>query len=164
MNWVLSDANLPKYPSSGIPVHSIVSLKPGQNRGETVKRLATKLHGLADEWREMYAVQESVEGEPSNQPNARRVSTATTLTSSAIELPILTGILIIHSLVAVVTLDPNEEFVGDPAAGQNQVRQLIVIDFGHAAYDVWNAFAVAIVGMHLRKVRLDYEKRALEAE
>jgi hypothetical protein len=175
---MLADAKLPKYPSSGVPIHSIVSLRHGEARGDAVKRLAANLHGLADEWRELYAVHGSIEQEPKeqNEPNDQDKSgpssspsqtpsdsNTSTLATSAIELPILTGVLIISSLVAIVALDPNEEFPGRPARGQNQVRQFIVCDFSHQPYDVWNALAIVVVAMHLRKVRLGYEVRAPES-
>jgi hypothetical protein len=154
MRWVFTDALLTKYPSTGIPIHVIVSHKTYQSKAETVTRLHEKMHGLADEWRELSSVHKSVE----DSPSASKLPTPPT-TPENLELPILTGILIVHSLVAIVTLDPNDGMSTEPAAGQGNVRQLILIDMGHAAYDVWNAFALAIVGMHLRKVRMELDGR-----
>lgn len=104
-------------------------------------RLYSKLHELANEWRDAWSLPDSDE--------------------PAIELPVLTGLLVIGSLTAVVTLDPNaldEDPLADMEPGQ--IHQVIVIDWSAQAMFVWNAIAFGIVAMHIRKVRLDYEDRA----
>ncbi|KAL9101568.1 MAG: hypothetical protein Q9187_009227, partial [Circinaria calcarea] len=75
------------------------------------------------------------------------------------ELPTLYGLIIAHTIVAIVSYDVAVHH-------KDPLRSIAVFDFGDNDQDVWNAFAVAIVVVTVRNylMDLDWEEKAVEVE
>lgn len=59
------------------------------------------------------------------------------------EMPTVYGLLATHTVIAVVAYNPDHEEV-------RGMREIALFDFGLKDYDVWNAFAMALLVMHIR--------------
>ena len=159
IDWALKDAkvHLSQRPGA-LPVHVITTLQKGQTTHTAITAMTAQLHDLAAEHRRAHNIRDSVEVP---DRDTTPVSDAThVLKEDDDTLPILTGIMICSSLVVVMTLNahtiPSASFSSSETRTDTQdetgPRFIATFDFSNGAMDVWNAFAVAIVAMHIRRM------------
>jgi hypothetical protein len=162
ISWALADVGLhPQQRPNAIPVHTLVTMKRGETTQATITTISERLHKLAHRYRTAYGVRESIE--PTDSTFVSNDHTA----SEDSNLPILTGLMICSSLVAVVTLNPATQSgapfrntAGDrqslqAAKDESGVRFIATFDFSDEGMDVWNALAIAICVMRIRKTMLE---------
>ena len=89
--------------------------------------------------------------------------------NNQVELPPLYGVIVSHTVMAFAAYvpesqDANSENNGlqyndltnkDNVVTTNSLRIIAMFDFGNARYDVWNAFAIAILVVHCRNVLME---------
>ncbi|KAK4990437.1 hypothetical protein LTR66_006794 [Elasticomyces elasticus] len=103
--------------------------------------IRAKLEALADQWANALRIDPSVASSPTAvQPEAKAFKQTP---------PTLYGIVITHTLVAVVAYLPMQ---ATPA-----LKTVAIFDFGDADYNVWNELAVAILVCHARNVAGTYK-------
>lgn len=166
IDWALTDAQMhPSQRAAALPVHVITTLQKSQSTHDAITAMTAQLHSLAARHRERRGIRESVERE------ATSASEATHVLEDDADLPILTGIIICSSLVVIVTLNahtvPPEPTSSaeskNDAKDESGLRFIATFDFSESGMDVWNALAVAIVAMHIRKMMLLQYELAQEA-
>jgi len=112
-----------------------------------------KLHRLSASYRRVYSVQ------PSNEPLVDDAGSEVLLNSDdAAKFPVLTGFIITGTIVAIMTLDTNPAVF--PYIEDSKPRFIASFDFSEDGMDVWNAFAVAITVMRVRKTMLQLVTKA----
>ena len=160
IDWALLDAKVhPDQRPNALPVHVITSLQKGQSTHDAITAMTAELHELAAAHRELHNIGESVERDSTPASDETHV-----LDDGDSTLPILTGLMICSSLVVVVTLNACAlPLAVETDAEETGLRFIATFDFGEGGMDVWNALAVAIVGMHIRKVMLTQQAVAEEA-
>lgn len=163
IDWALQDASMhPSQRPSALPVHMISTLSKNQSTHAAINALTAQLHRLAAHHRCRGNIAQSVERDVTPASDA---SAATYVLSDSDDdaLPILTGLLICSSLVVVVTMNahavPSSGEAGDEESG---LRFIATFDFSVGGMDVWNALAVAIVGIHIRKMMVRQYEVAVE--
>ncbi|KAI9675223.1 MAG: hypothetical protein M1822_008960 [Bathelium mastoideum] len=120
IKWALSDAGLNKR--KGAEELVVVEARVGKEAPQTVQeRMLEKLKELAEK-------------------HGNLIDRGT-------DLPALYGILFFHTVMAIVTYDPNTA-TGD---GSKDIRTIASFNFKRLDYDVWNGLSVAIVAMHARE-------------
>jgi hypothetical protein len=171
IDWSLTDARMhPSQRPAALPVYVITSLQRNQTTHDALASMTAQLHDLAALHRARRGIRESVERD---RTPASDVSATHVLDSDAEDLPILTGMLICSSLVNVMTMNahavPADFSSADRMAGakpnerdETGLRFIATFDFSESGMDVWNALAVAIVGMHIRKMMLKQYELAVE--
>ena len=158
VSWALTDVGLhPKQRPNAIPVHALVTMKRNQTGADTVHATSDKLHQLAGAYTQVYGVAPSVE-------TADTASVITSATTDEPTLPVLTGLMVCHSLVLIVTLNSashaRRQTSRNRRASLQQeteslgLRFIAKFDFSDDGMDVWNALAVAIAVMRIRKTML----------
>ena len=158
IDWALLNAKVhPSQRPNALPVHILSPLHRGQSTHDAITSMTAELHQLAAAHRSLHNIRESVERDSTPISDETHV-----LDDGDSALPILTGLLICSSLVVVVTLNACAvPTVAD--ADESGLRFIATFDFSEAGMDVWNALAVAIVGMHVRKMMLLQYDAAVEA-
>ena len=166
--WALADVDLhPLQRPNAIPVHTIVAMRRGDTAQATITTISERLHELADRYRTIYGVRESIEPKDSASVSSEGTN------SEDCHLPVLTGLMICSSLIAVVTLNPAIQNTAQIRATKNQrrslqaakdesgVRFIATFDFSENGMDVWNALAIAICVMRIRKTMLELCERGI---
>ena len=174
ISWALADFGLhPQQRPRAIPVHAIVSQKQNKTTQATLARLGKKLQKLAKRYRDRYEVRESIE--PREFFPVLGVE-GTKVIDEDDNMPILTGLMICSSIVAVVTFDSRTPSLSGLAASgiaslrstpskpsrkslqptheEQGLRFIGTFDFSNYKIDVWNALAIAICVMRIRKTML----------
>ena len=108
--------------------------------------MTVKLHRLAGLYRDNWRIHPSVE----ESGHTKKEDDTVKEDEYEHDLPTLYGIVVAHTVVAFVThtADTPDE----------PVRSIAVFDFSDAGYDVWNAFAVAILVVIVRNYLMDLQK------
>ena len=160
--WALADVGLHSMQRpNAIPVHAIASMKKGQTTQATITAISDKLHRLANRFRAVYGVRDSIE------PRDSASVTSGGSGNEESKLPILTGLIICSSLVIIVTLNSgalhpeNIEIPGHRRDSNDEsgLRFMATVDFSEENMDVWNALAIAICVMRIRKTMLELCER-----
>lgn len=168
--WAYNDAGVPYSPphrrrhkahddaaerdGGYIPILAMAAARPHQSTKTLIRNLTRTLHASARRYQARWRIAPSVEA-PSAEPQY------------AHPLPTLYGLVLQHTVVAVISLDAATLADGkDPEAkARVPVRTVATFDFGKGDYDVWNAFAVAIVVVTVRdrllRIRRLEDERAL---
>lgn len=139
IKWAERDGNISRNDESHIPVLTVGTAKPGESVASIVGRVTDQLHSFGSRYREKWLLRHSIEGseaEPERSPSGVPLADEIGEEFSH-DLPILYGIVIKHTVVAMVTYDacvPGQE-----------VRSIAMFDFGKPDQDVWNGLAVAIL-------------------
>ena len=162
ISWALADVGLhPQQRPNAIPVHTLVTMKQGETTQATITTISERLHKLAHRYRTVYGVRESIEPTDSASVSSDRTS------SEDSNLPILMGLMICSSLIAVVTLNPATQSTAQfrntagtrqslqAAKDESGLRFIATFDFSDEGMDVWNALAIAICVMRIRKTMLE---------
>lgn len=166
ISWALADVGLhPTQRPNAIPVHSLVTMRRGETTQATISIISEKLHTLAQRYRTVYGVRESIElRDPAS-------ISSEDMTSEDSHLPVLTGLMICSSLIAVVTLNSATQSLArvrstgnhrqslQQAKDESGVRFIATFDFSEDGMDVWNALAIAICVMRIRKTMLELCER-----
>ena len=134
MKWAEEDARLDK--KTAIPLLAIETAPASVDANEIQERARRKLARLAARYREAFRVLQSIE----NSPGSR------TSTQLSYPVPTLYAIIASHTLIALTAYNP-----GDAAP---EVKSVAFFDMKDKDYDVWNAFALAIVVCHVRNVQM----------
>lgn len=166
ISWALADVGLdPQQRPNAIPVHSLVTMRRGETTQATITIISEKLHKLAQRYRTVYGVRESIE-----LREAASISSEDTNSENS-RLPVLTGLMICSSLIAVVTLNSATQSTAhvrttsihrqsvQQAKDESGVRFIATFDFSEDGMDVWNALAIAICVMRIRKTMLELCER-----
>lgn len=177
VSWALADVGVhPKQRPNAIPVHVIAALKRGQTTQDTITTISDKLHSLAQRYQSVYGIQPSIESRDSAS-----TSSASNSETTNPNLPTLIGFMICSSLVVVVTLNSatsssstplelhNDRHASPAASVTNNnttgskneanLRFIATFDFSEDGMDVWNALAMAICVMRVRKTMLELCER-----
>jgi hypothetical protein len=132
-------------------------MRQGETTQATIAAISEKLHKLAQRYRAIYCVRESIE-----LTDAASTSSKDTHPEDS-HLPVLTGLMICSSLIAVVTLNSATQSTTrvrttsshrqslQQAKDESGVRFIATFDFSEDGMDVWNALAIAICVMRVRK-------------
>ena len=162
IKWSERDGIISRNSQSHIPVLTVATARPKETVASVVGRVTEQLHDMGRRYREKWLVHPSVERNEAGTPRSPHYGkTAGAMAADELDtmkkdlladndangdeeedeyshdLPTLYGIVIKHTVVAMVTYDvcvPGQE-----------VRSTAMFDFGIADQDVWNAFAVAIL-------------------
>lgn len=166
IDWALADAGLhPQQRPNAIPVHTLATMRQHETTQSTITTISEKLHELADRYRTAYSVRESIETKDSASVSSEGTN------SEDSRLPVLTGLMICSSLIAVVTLNPatqssahvRSSSISRPslqaAKDESGVRFIATFDFSEEGMDVWNGLAIAICVMRIRKTMLELCQR-----
>jgi hypothetical protein len=166
ISWALADVGLhPQQRPNAIPIHTLVTMRRGEDTQATITTISEKLHKLADRYRTIYGVRESIEPKDSASVSSEGTS------SEDSHLPVLTGLMICSSLLAVVTLNPATQSTAhvrtssnlrrslQAAKDESGVRFIATFDFSEDGMDVWNALAIAICVMRIRRTMLELCER-----
>ena len=113
---------------------------------DVVNRLQKEIYELGALYRDEFRVVPSVEGGKSKAKSAKEDE------DFKHPLPTLYGLVVAHTVVALVTYDS--------AVEGKALRNLALFDFGDYEQDVWNAFAVAMIVIWARNylVTLPWEE------
>jgi hypothetical protein len=166
ISWALADVGLhPLQRPNAVPVHCLVTMRRGETTQATINTISEKLHELAERYRIVYGVRESIE------PKDSAFVSSEVTNSEDSRLPVLTGLMICSSLIAVVTLNPATQFTAhistttnlrrslQEAKDESGVRFIATFDFSEDGMDVWNALAIAICVMRIRKTMMELCER-----
>lgn len=153
LGWALRDANIHNRPNA-IPVYDIYTLRKGQSTREAVTRLNCRLVSLAKRYRDSLRLAQSIEN-PDNEGNHGRETQVQY--SRERKFPVLTGFLICGPIVAVTTLDSDPNACPDLDSGVS-CKLIAQFDMGEHGQDVWNALAIAITVMRVRKTMIELEE------
>ena len=153
IQWALRDAGLHNRPRA-IPVYTVYSLRKSQSTRQAVHVSNRRLVTLSTRYRDAWRLTPSIE---SGQPNYGNENESYTQYTNR-TFPVLTGFLICGPLVVVITMDSDPRIypVLDSASSGKFIAQF---DFSEFGQDVWNALAVAITVIRIRKtlIRLEEE-------
>lgn len=144
IRWAEADAQLD--PRTSIPILTIESAAAGTPAIVLQENARKKCAKLAKRWRDALRVTQSIEVSPPASPSKRSKSISTHLSSPP---PTLYAIVASHTLVALTAYNPADDKGGEP-----QVKSAAFFDMKDAAYDVWNALAIAIIVCHVRNVQV----------
>ena len=163
VSWALTDVGLhPKQRPNAIPVHALVTMKRNETGSDTVHAISDKLYQLADAYTRAYGIVPSVETTDTE-------SVITSATTDEANLPVLTGLMVCHSLVVIVTLNSasharkqksrTRRTSLQQATEDSGLRFIATFDFSDDGMDVWNALAIAIAVMRIRRTMLELCER-----
>jgi hypothetical protein len=163
IDWALHDATMhPSQRPAALPVHIVSALQKSQSTHAAITNITAQLHRLAALHRRRRNIRESIERDVTPASDA----SATHVLSDGDDdtLPILTGLLICSSLVVVVTMNAHAVPASSASVEHEEsgLRFIATFDFSEGGMDVWNALAVAIVGMHIRKMMVRQYEIAVE--
>ena len=166
ISWALGDVGLhPQQRPNAIPVHALVTMRQCEATQATITNISEKLHKLADRYRAVCGVRQSIEPKDSASVSSEGTN------SDDAHLPVLTGLMICSSLIAIVTLNPATQTTAHTRSSSNQqlslqaakdesgLRFIATFDFSEDGMDVWNALAIAICVMRIRKTMLELCER-----
>ncbi len=134
IRWSERDAGL--HREKHIPVLAVSTAQAGQSTQDVIDSVTAKLQHLAGRYREKWRIHPSVEGSGENDHGDNETEKEKE-DGFEHELPTLYGLVIAHTVVAVVTLNATRP--------DRPVRSIALFDLGDDEQDVWNAFAIAIV-------------------
>lgn len=150
IRWSERDAGLSR--EKHISVLAVSTAQAGQSTQDVIDSVTAKLQHLAGLYREKWRIHPSVEGSGENDPSDKdkgkdkeeekvkekeKEKQDPKEDEFEHELPTLYGLVIAHTIVAVVTLNAN--------APDKPVRSIALFDLSDDQQDVWNACAIAIV-------------------
>ena len=146
IKWSHEDADL--NIRNPIPVLAVATARKDEPVVDVVHRLQDELHELGALYRDEFRVAPSTEEskckvkseeeeEAEDEEEEADENEEATGKDYLHSLPTLYGLVIAHTVVALVTYDCSVE--GRP------LRNLALFDFGDDEQDVWNAFAVAMI-------------------
>lgn len=146
IKWALKDANLHNRPNS-IPLYAMYAMRGSRNSRRAFETINRRLVTLANRYREAWRLRPSVEdvsGLTVSDENAPKQCYLDR------KFPVITGFLICGPTVSVLTVnsDPavNPDLPPDTAG-----KFISQFDFSRGGQDVWNALAIAISVVRLRK-------------
>ena len=129
-----------------IPALTVAAACPGEKVADVVARITIDLRILASRWRDFFRVHDN--GSTAYDPCRREQRPVLSgQVKYCPELPTLVGLVVVHTVVAVVTYDAKNV--------DGEVRNLAVFDFGEEGQDVWNATAVGMVVVWVRDWLVD---------
>ncbi|KAL2001216.1 hypothetical protein VTN02DRAFT_2089 [Thermoascus thermophilus] len=150
LGWALRDANIHNRPNA-IPVYDIYTMRQGQSTREAVTRLNCRLISLAKRYRDSLRLAQRIENLQNEGSSGRETQVHY---SRERKFPVLTGFLICGPIVAVTTLDSDPNACPDLDSGVS-CKLIAQFDMGERGQDVWNALAIAITVMRVRKTMLE---------
>lgn len=178
IRWSHRDAALNRQ--NHIPVLAVATATAGQDTQDAIDSVTARLQHLTGLYREKWRVHPSVEGGDENdqgnkgkekekeksqekgkgkekkqsRQKGKRKQKKKTNPDFEHDLPTLYGLVIVHTVVAIVTLDANHP--------DNPVRSIAQFDFSDEDHDVWNVFAIAIVVVLVRNYLTSIRELDLE--
>ncbi|PGH27005.1 hypothetical protein AJ80_01389 [Polytolypa hystricis UAMH7299] len=147
IKWALQDANLHNRPDA-IPIHIIYSRNPSQDTQDAVQNVKNRLIKLANRYRDAWSLKPSA-GTYFNGSGLECIKNYEART-----FPVLVGFLICGPIVGIFTLDSNPEMYPVLEEWDEPFRYHGKFDFSDPSQDVWNALAVAIAVIRMRKTML----------
>ncbi|KAK0258611.1 hypothetical protein LTR35_018148 [Friedmanniomyces endolithicus] len=138
LKWTNQDADLDLQ--TGIPVLAFEVQPAGTPHAVIDENARRKMARLHERYREAFRAEPSIENSPSK--------TRSTPNTIAHAIPQIYALIASHTLVALVAFRP------DSHLPEQEVRTVAFFDLRDKDYDVWNSLAMAIVGCHVRDVRV----------
>ncbi|KAK5078619.1 hypothetical protein LTR51_000809 [Lithohypha guttulata] len=127
--WALADAgiklSIPASRRGPLPIHVIVKLKSNQTTTSCLLELKEKLHALRTRHYRVRNIHESIERDTSDLMTPESGSPTKVAETSKDDIPVLYGILICKSILAIFTLNsrtPPMKNTAFPAWGRNHYR------------------------------------------
>lgn len=182
IKWALSDAGLKINRAATrretIPIHVQVKLKSRQTTMQCLAELKTKMHALRAQHFRARNIHESIERDIEDAATPGSEGMTQVAESSEDDLPVIYGVMIKRSIIAVFTLNSRvpsprnteeekwlhqavtaiDNDLGDDCA--SDPRFISDFDFSDHTKDVWNAFVVAILAMQIRNDMLALRENA----
>ena len=150
IKWALTDADVDNRPNS-IPTYTIYALRGSQKPRDGISILNRRLVTLANRYRQAWRLEPSVENN-SEFPVDDEKELATRYLDR--QFPVITGFLICGPMIALMTL--NSDPAVEPVFASNASGKFISqFDFSEGGQDVWNALAIAMTVMRLRKTIME---------
>lgn len=153
LDWALRDANMHNRPNA-IPVYHIYAMRKGESTRAALDTLNRRLISLAKRYRDALRLTPSIEN-PENEANDEKETQAQYVSQR--KFPVLTGFLICGPIIAVTTLDSDPNTYPDLDSGVS-CKFIAQFDVCENGQDVWNAFAIAITVMRIRKTMIELEE------
>lgn len=139
INWAERDAQL-NHCNSGIPVYHIYYMKKGESTRAAIQKLEKGLISTGVEYQ-------------------AALQTESFAHSDAIDYyPVITGFLVCGPIVAVMTLNSASEAFSD-ASSDTLCKLISQFDFCDDGQDVWNALAIALTVIRIRKTMLELAEK-----
>lgn len=149
IHWALRDADLQNR-TRMIPTYVVKARCKNASTDSTVQSIVRGLIGLANRYRRVW--RQRCSGEPASEDTSSFAGQRRERFDDS-RFPILTGFLICGPALGIITLDSNpvKTPVLDP---ESSARLIAQFNFSEPSQDVWNALAVAIVVIQVRKMIL----------
>lgn len=150
IKWALRDANIHNRPNS-IPLYAMYAMRGSRSSQHALNTVNRRLVTLANQYREAWRLRPSIEDVSENTIGDENAPGPCYIER---KFPIITGFLICGPIIAVLTL--NSDPVANPDLPPDASGKLISkFDFTQGGQDVWNALAIAISVIRLRKNYLE---------
>lgn len=182
IKWALGDAGIKTNDVATkrepMPVHVQVKLKSKQSTLQCLAELKAKMHALRAQHFRARNIQESIERDMDDVATPGSEGLTQVIEGSEDDLPVIYGIMIKNSILAVFTLNsripsPKDtegypQIYGNTVANENDLeddsasdpRFISDFDFSDHKKDVWNAFVIAILAMQIRNDILSIRENA----
>ncbi|KAJ9300700.1 hypothetical protein DTO271G3_1864 [Paecilomyces variotii] len=138
IDWAARDANL-HHCYSAIPIYNIYCMKRGETTRAAIQNLEKRLISTGEEYQEI-------------------LQTESFAYSDTISYPVMTGFLVCGPIVAVITLNSASEAFAD-SSSDTLCKLISQFDFGDDGQDVWNALAIALTVIRIRKTMLELAEK-----
>ncbi|KAL1855439.1 hypothetical protein Plec18167_005945 [Paecilomyces lecythidis] len=139
INWAERDGQL-NHCNSGIPIYHIYCMKKGESTRAAIQKLEKGLISTGVEYQ-------------------AALQTESFAHSDAIDYyPVITGFLVCGPIVAVMTLNSASEAFSD-ASSDTLCKLISQFDFCDDGQDVWNALAIALTVIRIRKTMLELAEK-----
>ncbi|KAJ9253840.1 hypothetical protein DTO207G8_3972 [Paecilomyces variotii] len=138
IDWAARDANL-HHCYSAIPIYNIYCMKKGETTRAAIQNLEKRLISTGEEYQEI-------------------LQTESFAYSDSISYPVMTGFLVCGPIVAVITLNSASEAFSD-SSSDTLCKLISQFDFGDDGQDVWNALAIALTVIRIRKTMLELAEK-----
>ncbi|GAD97085.1 conserved hypothetical protein [Paecilomyces variotii No. 5] len=139
INWAERDAQL-NHCNSAIPVYHVYCMKKGESTRAAIQMLEKGLISTGEEYQEILQTESFAHSDTINY------------------YPVITGFLVCGPIVAVITLNSASEAFSD-ASSDTFCKLISQFDFGDDGQDVWNALAIALTVIRIRKTMLELAEK-----
>ncbi|KAL5364109.1 hypothetical protein BJX96DRAFT_168027 [Aspergillus floccosus] len=154
IRWAFRDAKI-HIARHSIPVHAIYDQKKGESTLSAVKKLNQRLQRLARRYRR--SLNSASAGVPPSPQTSEGSRSASGISDTHPEYPLLTGFVICGPIIAILTLST----APSSAAQDSDSKFISQFDLSERGQDVWNSLAIAITVMHIRRTMMHLAQESL---
>ncbi|KAL9106105.1 MAG: hypothetical protein Q9227_008805 [Pyrenula ochraceoflavens] len=180
ISWALLDSGLhPSQRPNTIPIHAVATKRHSERADNVISRVNKKLSKLAERYKAFHNIHTSVEQNDLSSDSSNYLNETTVSEDDDPRFPILTGFIILSTIIVIVTHDSHRSSsfssFSSPSSASHRtssttslincsakpkqrdweaesgLRFIGSFDFSETGMDVWNALALAIVVMRIRK-------------